>query len=49
MIAYITPDNTGITRRFALIADDRDDARAEALLLGRALFRGPFRYCVRAA
>lgn len=46
--AYITPRD-GIPRRIALISFDRDDALAEARLLGLALFRGGFTYAVRPA
>lgn len=45
--AWITP-TTGPARCFALIAMDRDDARAEAQQLGRALF-GAFTFCVVAS
>ena len=43
---YQLPD--GSVRRFALTAWDRDDARREALLLGRSMFPR-FTYCVRPA
>lgn len=46
MIAYITPRD-GITRRFALIALDYQDALREARLLGATLFRSAFTYLVR--
>jgi hypothetical protein len=45
-IAHIT--HNGISRRYALIAMDRDDARREALLLARSMFR-QFTYAVRQA
>lgn len=44
--AYIS-GRDGITRRFALISCDRSDALREARLLGLALFRTAFNYCVR--
>ena len=48
MTAYFVPAD-GIVRRFALISMDRDDARREAMLLGRAMFRGGFTFAVRQA
>ena len=46
--AHITPRD-GVARAIALIALDLNDARREAMLLGRALFRSGFTYCVRPA
>ena len=43
-VAYIT-GNDGITRRFALLSFDLSDARREALLLGKSMFRS-FSYSV---
>ena len=43
---YQLPDGT--VRRFALVSMHRDDARHEALELGRSMFRR-FTYCVRPA
>ena len=46
--AWITPRD-GIAKRYALIAFDRADARAEARLLGLALFGSGFTFSVRPA
>ena len=43
-IAFITPVD-GIPRRFALLAFEMSDARREALLLGKSMFRS-FSYSV---
>lgn len=45
---HVTPRD-GVTRRYALISFDRDDAMAEARLLAAALFGRGFTFIVRPA
>jgi len=45
-VAHIT--HNGISRRYALVSFELEDAREEARLLGQSLFGGRFFYSVRA-